>query len=355
VAEMRRYREGKFRNHFERKLFQGMEAEIAWCRDFVSKGRAKAFEAGVFHNVQTLDFHGPLSSVPTFGSPQSREIDILVEIVKPRQVRLLTSLKDHSSAISVDHVGDIESLLSVLRNDVAWCYLGMVVARHGFQSGCEESAKRGDCALVPPITGNTEWHKLITEEEILERTRDALRALLLFGCHWLPDQECGHGDFYNEVYVLTREPSGLHGKTKVMSPSARQVSMKSFVEAALAKPANAFPIPISGGRVLHPLFDPVEIISVNREGKQVTSRVRSIVKGRATGIEFYRVRTESGREIISDGQRALYIIDDYGLQRLVRVDTLRVGAAVLVADDAHGSKTERATVVELLDKDDRQE
>jgi hypothetical protein len=245
----------------------------------------------------------------------------------------------------------MESLLSVLRSDGVWCYLGMVVARHGFQSGCEESAKRGDCALVPPITGNTEWHKFITEEEILEGTRDAVRALLLFGCHWLPDQERAHGDFYNEVFVLTREPSGLPGKTKVTSPSAGQISMKDFVEAALAMPANAFPIPISNGRVLYPLFDPVEITSVDRQGKQVTSRVRSIVKGRATGIEFYRVRTESGREITCDGQRALYIIDDYGLQRLVRVDTLRVGAAVLVADETHGSKTERVTVVELLDKE----
>lgn len=349
------YREGEFRNDFERKLFQELEAEITWCHDFVSQGRAKAFEADVFHNVQTLDFHGPLSSVPTFSCPQSREIDIFIEIAKPHQVRLVTSLKEYSSAVSVDHIGDMESLLSVLRNNAAWCYLGMVVARHGFQSGCEESAKRADCALIPPITGNAEWHKLITEEEIIERVRDAARALLLFGCHWLPDQSRESGDFYNEVFVLTREPSGLSGKTKVRTPSFGQVSMEDLVGAALAKPANAFPIPISRGRVLHPLFDPVEITSVNREGKQVSSRVRSIISGSTRDIEFYRVRTESGREITCDGQRALYSIDEFGFQRLVRVDTLRVGAAVLVADEPNDSKTERVTAVELLDQNGRSE
>lgn len=350
MAKVRRYPEGNFRNDFEREVFQALEAELTWCRDFVSSGQAKAFEADLFHNVQTLDFHGPLSSVPTFSTPQSREIDILVEIVKPHPVRLLTSLKDQSAAIGVDHIGDLESLLTVLQSQGTCCYLGMVVARHGFQAGCEESAKRADCALLPPITGDTDWHKLITKEEIIERTRDAMRVLLLFGCHWLPGQERAHGDFYNEIFVLTRQPSGMPGTTKVSSPAAGQVSMKDFVEAALAKPVNAFTIPISGGRVFYPLFDPIEITSVDRQGNQVISRVRSILKGSGAGVAFYRVRTDSGRELICDGQRALYVIDSHGRQRLVRVDTLRVGAAVLVADETHGSKAERIALVESLNQ-----
>ena len=62
----------------------------------------------------------------------------------------------------------------------------MIVARKGFQSGCEETAKRADIALVPPITGSVEWLNGLTEDEVLDRVADAVKIFTL-GDAWRRD------------------------------------------------------------------------------------------------------------------------------------------------------------------------
>jgi hypothetical protein len=160
----------------------------------------------------------------------------------------------------------MESLLAFLRVATGCCYLGLVVGRRGFQSGCEETAKRCDIALIPPLTGNTDWLKLITREEILERVRDAVRALLLFGVHWLSASSRGSGDFYNEVFVVAREPSGLPGTTKIAIPNGENITLSDLIRAALKEPENQLVIPLRRNRELHPLFKPVEVTSLSPDG-----------------------------------------------------------------------------------------
>lgn len=340
-----KYFQGKFRNNFEKQVLETVKEQISWCNQYAEKGMAKAFHADAYHNVQTKDFHGELSEITTFSSSQSREIDVLLEVDLPQKYRLLISVKKHASAITLEHLGDMESLLQQMKKNEEWCYLGMVVGRRGFQSGCEETAKRADIALVPPITGNPEWFKVITLEEIIERLSDAVRSFLLFGVHWLQNTKRDHGDFYNEIFIITREPSGLPGNTNISAGKERNISMSKFVEEALQHPENQFVIPLSRERNLHPLFKPVEIMSADDEGNQVVSHVRSIVSGKSTQIKFYKVQTANGREMIADGQRALYVIDDNNHRRLVRVDQLKVGQQILVADENGGSKPDAVIAV----------
>ena len=113
----------------------------------IKEGFPHSVKGEVYHNVQTAEFHGELSTTDTFADPQSREIDVLVELKLPRQISLLTSGKDSDYRRTLEHVGDYEGLLAALRpNDHGWLYWAMIVARKGFQSGCEETAKRADIA-----------------------------------------------------------------------------------------------------------------------------------------------------------------------------------------------------------------
>ena len=214
----------------------------------------------VYHNVQTAEFHGELSTTDTFSYPQSREIDVLVELELPRQIRLLTSGKDSDHRQKLEHVGDYEGLLASLRsNDHGWLYWAMIVARKGFQSGCEETANRADIALVPPITGSVEWLSVLTEEEVLDRVTDAVKIFTL-GNAWRRDHNSYQtGDVYNSIYVGTREPSGLPGTTRIRQGDGSEKQMKEFIEEALAKPENRFRIPLSRDRTYVPFFAPPRV------------------------------------------------------------------------------------------------
>src|SRR5204862_4736202 len=130
----------------------------------------------------------------------------------------------------VQHVGDYEGLLAALRtNAQGWLYWAMVVPRKGFQSGCEETAKRADIALVPPITGSVEWLSVLTEEEVLERVTDAIKIFVL-GDAWRCDTGWySNGSVYNSIYVGTREPSGLPGTTRIRQGDGSEKPMKDFV------------------------------------------------------------------------------------------------------------------------------
>ena len=185
---VKNYHQSAFRNTFEQRLFETVRDAVAWCASYAAKeGFPHQLKGDVYHNVQTAEFHGELSPTDTFADPQSREIDVLVELEKPQQIRLLTSGKDSNHRQKLEHVGDYEGLLAALRaNAQGWLYWAMVVARKGFQSGCEETAKRADIALVPPITGSVEWLSVLTEEEVLERVTDAVKIFVL-GDAWRCD------------------------------------------------------------------------------------------------------------------------------------------------------------------------
>jgi hypothetical protein len=120
---MKNYRQGAFRNEFEKRLFETIRDAVAWCADFAAReGFPHSVKGDVYHNVQTEDFHGELSGTDTFAKPQSREIDVLLELEQPQQIRLLTSAKDSDHRQKLEHIGDYEGLLAALRsNDRGAC------------------------------------------------------------------------------------------------------------------------------------------------------------------------------------------------------------------------------------------
>jgi hypothetical protein len=340
------YRQGAFRNPFEQHLFKTIRDALAWCASYAAKeGFPSSVKGDVYHNVQTAEFHGELSATDTFADPQSREIDVLIELELPRHIRLLTSGKDSDYRQKLEHIGDYEGLLASLRsNDHGWLYWAMIVARKGFQSGCEETAKRADIALVPPITGSVEWLSVLTEEEVLDRVTDAVKIFTL-GEAWRRDRNSYRtGDVYNSIYVATREPSGLPGTTRIRQGDGSEKSMKEFIEDALAKPENRFRIPLSRDRTYVPFFAPPKVQSNTKDGKVISSEVGSTIIGSSAGMRFFRVRTETGRELLADGQRALYTVPPGRSSRqLVRVDCLRVGTQILCSVD-EGTETRLETV-----------
>lgn len=333
---MKDYRQGAFRNPFEQRLFETVRDAFVWCTSYaINEGFPHSVKGEIYHNVQTAEFHGELSTTDTFADPQSREIDVLIELELPQQIRLLISGKDSGYRQRLEHVGDYEGLLASLRaKDHGWLYWAMVVARKGFQSGCEETAKRADIALVPPITGSVEWLSVLTEEEVLDRVTDAVRIFTL-GDAWRHNRNSyRNGDVYNSIYVGTREPSGLPGTTRIRQGDGSEKSMKEFIEDALAKSENRFRIPLSRDRTYVPFFVPPKVQSVTKDGNLTSSEVGSTIIGSSRGMRFFRLRTETGRELISDGQRALYTMPSgRSSHQLVRVDSLRVGAKILCSND----------------------
>lgn len=349
---MPNYRQGAFRNAFEQQLFEIVDSALTWCIQFATNdGFPYAIKGAAYHNVQSSDFHGELSVTDTFADPQSREIDVLLELEQPRRIRLLISGKDSGHRQKLDHIGDYEGLLAALRSaNNGWLYWAMIAARKGFQSGCEETAKRADLALVPPITGSVAWLSVLTDEEVLDRVMDALKIFILGGSWQLDQNAYSTGEFYNSIYVGTREPSGLPGSTTIRQGDGSERSMEEFINEALAKPENRFRIPLSRGRTYVPFFVPPSVQSMARDGTLKSSTVNSTIIGSSQGMRLFRVRTESGRELIADAQRALYTMPEGRTSRqLVRVDSLRIGMPILCSnEDATETRSEKVTVVEEI-------
>lgn len=238
-------------------------------------------------------------------------------------------------------------MASLRSNDHGWLYWAMIVARKGFQSGCEETAKRADIALVPPITGSIAWLSVLTEEEVLDRVTD---AVTIFGDAWRRDRNSyRNGDVYNSIYVGTREPSGLPGTTRIRQGDGSEKPMKEFIEEALAKRENRFRISLSRDRTYVPFFAPPRVQINAKDGKLVSSEVGSTIIGSSRAMRFFRVCTETGRELIADGQRALYTVPPGRSSRqLVRVDRLRAGTQILCSNDEGMQMLEAVSLVEEI-------
>lgn len=349
---MASYRQGAFRSVLEQRVFEVVRDTLQWCIEFAAANAYPYPISGtVYHNVQTAEFHGRLTEVDSFADPQTREIDCLLELDQPKPIRVLTSVKDSGHRQTVEHLGDYESLLNLLRGSQSgWLYWATVVARKGFQTGCEQTAKRADIALVPPLTGDVAWLAVLTEEEVLERVSDAIKVFVL-GEAWKCDvgfYQCG--TIYNSIFVATREPSGVPGSTRIRIPDGTEVPMRDFLQDAMAKESNKFRIPLSRSRTYVPFFDPPFLQSVARDGSVVPNAVGSTIVSSGVGLRFFRVRTDTGRELIADAQRALYVVqrNEQG-RKLVRVDQLKIGTQVLcVDDDGTGSRPECIVAIEQL-------
>ena len=89
------------------------------------------------------------------------------------------------------------------------------------------------------------------------------------------------------------------------------------------------------------------IRELSKNGKISKSPVRSIIANPRSGIAFYRVKTASGKELIADGQRALYVTEsDSGHHRLVRVEKLKTGIKIISVSEG-GTETELDEVMDI--------
>jgi hypothetical protein len=84
---MSNYRQGKFRNSFEERLFETVRDAFTWCIGYVvDKDFPRPIKGEVYHNVQTAEFHGELSRIDTFANPQSREIAEFAKLMALRSL-----------------------------------------------------------------------------------------------------------------------------------------------------------------------------------------------------------------------------------------------------------------------------
>jgi len=90
--------------------------------------------------------------------------------------------------------------------------------------------------------------------------------------------------------------------------------------------------------------------SAAKDGTAKSNAVASTIIGSSRGMRFFLVRTETGRELIADAQRALYTVPPGRSGRqLVRLDALHVGTRILCSnDDGTETRIEKITFVEEI-------
>ena len=116
----------------------------------------------------------------------------------------------------------------------------------------------------------------------------------------------------------------------------------------MERPENRFRIALSRERTYVPFIDPPIVQSVAKDGSISSSAVASTIISPSSGVRFFRIQTETGRELIADGQRALYTVPTgRSSRKLVRVDSLKIGTQILCAnDDGTEAQLEAVILVE---------
>jgi hypothetical protein len=131
-----------------------------------------------------------------------------------------------------------------------------------------------------------------------------------------------------------------------------EIQMKDLVNEAITKKANKYRIPLNRGRTYIPLFEPIKVQSMRKNGTISQSPVRSITTGPPIGIQFFRIKTARGRELFADGQRAMYVpAKDGSRRKLVRIDKLKVGTRIFcVSEDETGTESDEVTEITALNE-----
>lgn len=325
------YSEGPFRDEFEELIYNVLKTRLSKIKSAFLEMYDQRLRAQIFHNVNTFEIVGKLTNRTTFSKPLSREIDLLVEVASPKRLLIFTSVKNTNSPIKAAHLGDLVDILQKARKKVTFPILGSVISKSGFQSGCEELAKEADVALVPPISGDAYWFRTLTIEDVITKSQHMLDLALLVTSAWYSRRSYNTGDFYNEVYVVTREPSGMPRTTPIKMANGTMKSMedlfKEVVKGELGKWVLKF-----GDLEYIPLKKPLKVKSKDKFGRIVTSRVRAIMRRKRPSTSYVRLKTATGRELICDPQRGLYVREK-SYERLYRADQLRVGMKILAYDE----------------------
>lgn len=288
-------------------------------------------KAQIYHNVNTSEIIGKLTDKTTFSKPLGREIDIFVKVTSPKKLFIFISVKNVNSPLKATHLSDFVDTLQKARRKVAFPILAAVISHSGFQSGCEELAKDADVALVPPISGDPYWFKTLTTEDIVEKAQIMLTLAVLVASKWYSKRSYKTGDFYNEVYVVTREPSGMPGSTSVKMADGTTKSMEDLFNKVVKSKLGKWVLKF-GDLEYIPLEKPLKVKSKDKFGKIVTSKVNAIMRRKRPSTPYVYLKTASGRELICDPQRGFYIKEE-GYERLYRADQLKIGMKILAYDE----------------------
>jgi hypothetical protein len=325
------YSEGPFRDNFEELIYAILKARLSKIRSAFFKMYNQRLRAKIYHNVNTLEIVGKLTDRTTFSKPLGREVDLFVKVTSPKRLFIFMSIKNSNSPIKASHVGDFADTLQKARRKVTFPILASIISRSGFQSGCEELAKDADVALVPPISGDPYWFKTLTVEDVIRKAQYMLDLALLVTLRWYSKRCYKSGDFYNEVYVVIREPSGMPRSTPVKMANGTTKIMEDLFKEVVNHELGKWVLKF-GELEYIPLEKPLEVKSKDKLGRIVTSKVRAIMRRKRPSTPYIRLKTATGRELICDPQRGLYVREK-GYERLYRADQLRIGMKILAYDE----------------------
>jgi hypothetical protein len=151
------------------------------------------------------------------------------------------------------------------------------------------------------------------------------------GGRWYKRANYKSGSFYNEVYVVTREPSGLPSTTPVLMANGKQKTMDEIFRTVVAKRLGKFTLKF-GDMEYIPLEKPLKVISKGKDGKKHVSKIQAVMRQPPPKVPYIRLMTASGKELLCDPQRGFYVRRK-GYERLYRADRLRIGMKILAFDE----------------------
>jgi|ERR1039457_847632 hypothetical protein len=189
----------KFKNEFERSLF---DAALRACGDGVSIEHNKIIQIEDASAVEVASFVGP----------PKKEIDVITAGFKQRSdVKVLISAKDYASKAEPADVQEWGAVVRTMNKYSAGTkYLGIVVSRGGFTSGCEPWAGCENLGLIPPLKGKILKFGADRVIQMLERVLRALEKRL----HFPHEDLFTAPQYYDFVYRLTEAFEGREAAAK---------------------------------------------------------------------------------------------------------------------------------------------
>ncbi|TSA43176.1 hypothetical protein D4R54_01325 [archaeon] len=326
------HKERKFKNPLEKKLYSLFNRVLSQSSLAFKEIHNSGLVVSLLHNVTTDCICPAISKSVTFSKPLRREIDLLVDVKRPKNIKILLSVKNTTRPVGIQQLADFKDTIMRLRAVVKYPVMGAMISRNGFQSACEAIAKEADIALVPPITGAPSWFKRLTERAILRKAEYLLRFTLLHAITRYKRNSYERGEYYNQVYLITRESSGLPSTSEVRMANGSRLTMAQIFNKVVKKRLGSYALSF-GDLEYVPLRRPLEVMSVDKDGRKVMSRISAVIRQKRRFPYYVKLKTMSGKELVCDPQRGLYTLKN-GRQRLIRADKLRLSMRILSYDES---------------------
>jgi len=193
----------KFKNAFERQLFEGA---LRACDGAVS----------IEHNKTITIEDASALEVSSFVGPPRKEIDVITAgFSQSPDLKILISGKDYAARAEPAQVQEWGAVVRTMnRYSAGTEYIGLVVCRSGFTSGCEPWAASENLGLIPPLKGKSLSFAAETVSQMFERVLRALGRRL----HFPHDDLFTPPEFYDFTYRLTE---AFEGRDEALKEGSR--------------------------------------------------------------------------------------------------------------------------------------